>query len=344
MNGCVMTATFTFEPGTDSKTFHVTGYLSVKDMTGKFEDYPILVEGTVTTNFFRTDWSAEWDLSYQDPVYETQSYSETSTPAASVNQFRNRLTSFNGEYIEPHIPSESGGFTEGSGHVEVTVNLEAVNDSKMNASISVLSFSDSARIAEVSASGEVELQPAITIAFEDDGWGNKGILHLLFLENGEIGIWSEITEYDEYANWELYIEYVELAMTSSGSDYNDNRLPTLAIDTSYPFGYYEKDGGGAIDIGYTTDEPSSIYFRFYKDRDESMYGNYWADQEPDYTTYFDWFDAGSYKTWSLIMDATSVQVEISEEYIVVTTDGPLGPLSADQASGIYYCKAQSIDP
>ena len=108
---------------------------------------------------------------------------------------------------------------------------------RLSCSISVLSFSDSARIAEVSASGEVELQPAITIAFEDDGWGNKGILHLLFLENGEIGIWSEITEYDEYANWELYIEYVELAMTSSGSDYNDNRLPTLAIDTSYPFGY-----------------------------------------------------------------------------------------------------------
>lgn len=66
--GC-MYDTFTLTPGTDSKTFHVTGYLSVKNMTGRFDDYSIFVEGTVIPNFLRTDWSAEWTLTYEDPEY-----------------------------------------------------------------------------------------------------------------------------------------------------------------------------------------------------------------------------------------------------------------------------------
>lgn len=338
--GCHFT-TFEITKGDKSNTFNVTGELEVMD---KSQDdrptYRIDIDGTITTNFFRSKWSTEWELSYQDPVYKPLSYSDSSTPAISANQFRDEFTSYNGEYIQPHVPSERGGFTEGSGHVEVTVNLEAVSDNRMNANISVYCISDSARIAEVSISEEMDIQPMITFNFDDDGWGNRGVLNLLFLENGEIGVWSEITEYGEYANWELYIEYTELAMTSTDAGSGNDSLPTLPINTSSPFGYYEKNGGGAIEIGCTTDESELIYFMFYKDRLEGYYGGSWGQKE-DYSAYFDWFDVTD-STWNLIIDGTRVGIHITDVAMTVTANGPLGSLSVAQINGTYYCKAQAI--
>ncbi|MBD5168940.1 MAG: zinc ribbon domain-containing protein [Oscillibacter sp.] len=332
---------FEFTKGDRSNTFNVDGELEVVDLSQEDRpSYKIGVHGTVTTNFFRSEWSAEWELSYQDPVYKPVSYSASSTPAISVIQFREQFTSYSGEYVQPHVPSEYGGFTEGSGHTEVTVNLEAVSDNRMNANISVYCFSDSARIAEVSISEEMEIQPMITVNFDDDGWGNKGVLNLLFLENGEIGVWSEITEYSEYANWELYIEYVELAMTSTDAGSGNDSLPNLPINTSSPFGYYEKNGGGAIEIGCSTDESEIIYFRFYKDRMEGFYGGSWV-QEEDYSAYFDWFDVTN-STWNLNIDSTRVSIYITNVAMTVTADGPLGSLSATQINGTYYCKDQAI--
>lgn len=119
-------------------------------------------------------------------------------------------------------------------------------------------------------------------------------------------------------------------------------LPTIPVDTSFPYGYYEKDGGGALDIGFSTDESQLLWFNFFKDRDESMYGGSW--QEPDCSVNFDWFDLGEYSSYNLTIDGIPVDVFIDSTAITVTAHGPLDNMSADQISGTYYCKAQAINP
>ena len=120
---------------------------------------------------------------------------------------------------------------------------------------------------------------------------------------------------------------------------NDS-LPAVSIDTSYPYGYYEKDGGGAMGIGYTTDESDLLYFEFYKDRNEGMYGAGW--QEPDLTVNFDFFDLGESSSWSLTMDGVLVDVSFDSSAMMVTAYGSIGELSAEQISGTYYCKQQAV--
>lgn len=127
------------------------------------------------------------------------------------------------------------------------------------------------------------------------------------------------------------------ADSSSGSD---DSLPTLPIDLSYPYGYYEKDGSGAMDIGYGTDENALLYFNFYKDRDESMYGGSW--QDPDLTIDFDFFDLGESTAWSLTVDGIQLDISFDTTAMTIVAFGPIGGLSAEQLSGIYYCKGYAV--
>lgn len=122
----------------------------------------------------------------------------------------------------------------------------------------------------------------------------------------------------------------------------DGMLASISIDTSFPFGYYEKRGGGAIEIGYTTDESELIYINFYENRVEGFYGGSWL-QDEDCSAYFDWFDITK-SNWSLSIDGTQVDIFISSIGMTVTAHGSLGNLSADQVSGTYYLKQQAIQP
>lgn len=71
--GCDFT-TFVFTRGDKSNTFNVDGEMEVIDKSQEDRpSYKIAVHGTVTTNFFRNDWSADWTLFFRDPIYETQS-------------------------------------------------------------------------------------------------------------------------------------------------------------------------------------------------------------------------------------------------------------------------------
>lgn len=65
--GCDFT-TFEFTKGDKANTFKVDGEMAVIDKSQEDRpSYKIIVHGTVTTNFFRNDWSAEWTLFFQDP-------------------------------------------------------------------------------------------------------------------------------------------------------------------------------------------------------------------------------------------------------------------------------------
>lgn len=62
--------TFKFAKGDQPNTFIVDGELEVEDKSQEDRpSYKVGVHGTVTTNFFRSEWSAEWTLTYQDPEY-----------------------------------------------------------------------------------------------------------------------------------------------------------------------------------------------------------------------------------------------------------------------------------
>ena len=60
--------TFELTKGDDANTFHVTGELYVTDKSRDDRpDYKIYIDGTVTTNFFRSEYSAEWGYRVEDP-------------------------------------------------------------------------------------------------------------------------------------------------------------------------------------------------------------------------------------------------------------------------------------
>ena len=60
--------TFELTKGDDANTFHVKGELFVTDNSREDRpDYKIYIDGTVTTNFFRSEYSAEWGYRVEDP-------------------------------------------------------------------------------------------------------------------------------------------------------------------------------------------------------------------------------------------------------------------------------------
>lgn len=59
---------FSVTRGADSNSYNLTGKFEVTDTSQDSRPtYYAYVTGTVTTNFFRTQWSADWSLQYQTP-------------------------------------------------------------------------------------------------------------------------------------------------------------------------------------------------------------------------------------------------------------------------------------
>ena len=121
----------------------------------------------------------------------------------------------------------------------------------------------------------------------------------------------------------------------------DEMLVSIPIDRSWPFGYYERnDGGASLSLEYYSDD-DSIGLDLYESLQGFYYGGEWL--EPDFTAYFDWFDISA-NYWNLTINGTDVGIFVTDSYITIDAKGPLGGLSADKINGTYYLKQQAIQP
>ena len=137
--------------------------------------------------------------------------------SADLEELTSLLDSYKGPHIQPHVPFDDNAiFTEGYGHVEVDIQeIRAVDENTMYVDLSAESHSDSGRVAEQYAYGTVDMLSDLVIKFDDDGWGNSGVLKIYFLDGGRIGVECEITEYSDDAFWSLEMAYTELPPASN---------------------------------------------------------------------------------------------------------------------------------
>ena len=134
----------------------------------------------------------------------------------------------------------------------ITLELQITDfdDTHWNVTLTVASVSaaPSMRIASMETTIRTEKENPIVVQFNDDGWFNEGILTVELREDGLIGISCEITEYDEYANWDLGMPYTILSPyidTAAEDPFYDNGYSDNNIDLSLSdvLGYYENENG-----------------------------------------------------------------------------------------------------
>lgn len=133
---------------------------------------------------------------------------------------------------EGTVPWDSG--------LTLELQIEDFDDTHWNVYLNVMSVSapPSMRIASVEKSVHVEKGNPIVVSFDDDGWFNKGVLNIELLDDGKIGFSCEITEYGEYANWDLGMPYTILSLYETSSSDNP-----ATIDFSWLEGQYDADNG-----------------------------------------------------------------------------------------------------
>ena len=134
----------------------------------------------------------------------------------------------------------------------ITLELQITDfdDTHWNVVLTAASVSaaPSMRIASLETTARIEKENPIVVQFNDDGWFNEGILTVELREDGLIGISCEITEYDEYVNWDLGMPYTILSpyIAATAEDpFYDNGYSDNSIDLSLSdvLGYYENENG-----------------------------------------------------------------------------------------------------
>lgn len=157
-----------------------------------------------------------------------------------------------------------------------------------------------------------------------------------------IELYFSVDGVQEFFNGGYYYDYSDNYYSDSAFQYGeDGLLVPIPVNIKYPYGYYEKKSGEALDFTAWT-EPAGMTIDFYSNGNAYYYGaDEWTESDFYVNVPFDTFD-DSRRPWSLIIDDVPVQIDIFNDHISVTASGSIAGISADMLSGDYYCKLLPI--
>ena len=209
----------------------------------------------------------------------------------------------------------------------VTLDLEITErgDGTWDVYISVAKVSDppAMRQASFEKSFTMDGGAYIQVPFEDDGWGNSGVLELELLD-GRIGIESRIQEYSDYSMWELEIPYMQLYMYDAPIGVEE---PTGL--TYNPYGLYQSDSGLSMEFFITTGEDGG----FILNAGAGMFTAMADEVSQDMTQYFFYDGQGGVLVMTLL--------EPGEMWIECVSGSFKGVAKAD-LDGEYYLTDRSV--
>lgn len=314
---------FHLEKGSDGNTFLITGVLAVTDLTiEERPSYQIEVSGVVATNFFRTEYSVSWNYKFQEPearvTYQNFVGAYSDGPIDDISSSALYITPDEQDENILHIDYYS--YRAGSGDFSVSFTSKSEWPAIVNDSIQFM-------VKPWYSDGTYQ----ITLTFipaADSSTGTDAI-HMEGLPIGGVTF--------------ARVSGSSLLTTPStqDSDLDSNGLlPSITVDTNWPVGYFEKETGEALDIGYGSGD-DVFTFDFYLHGQKYYYdSSTWTD--PDLSFMIEPLDVTS-GAWLLRIDDTSITVMVSENGLSVYA-GDVGGISGNTLTGTYYCKIQAIQP
>lgn len=314
---------FHLEKGSDGNTFLVTGVLAVTDLTiEERPSYQIDISGTVTTDFFRTEYTVSWNYKFEEPearvTYQNFIGVYSDGPIDDISSSALYITPDEQDENVLHIDYSS--YRAGSGDFSVSFTSKGEWPAIKNSSIQFV-------VEPWFLDGTYQ----ITLTFipaADSSTGTDAI----YMEGLPIGdmTFARASE-----------SSMSTAPSAQGSGLDSNGLlPSIPVDKNWPLGYFEKETGEALDIGYGS-EDDVFTFDFYLHGQKYYYDSpTWTD--PDLSFTVESLDVTS-GAWLLRIDDTSITVMIGDNSLSIYS-GDIGGISGSALTGTYYCKIQAIQP
>ena len=314
---------FHLEKGSDGNTFLVTGVLAVTDLTiEERPSYQIDISGTVTTDFFRTEYTVSWNYKFEEPearvTYQDFIGVYSDGPIDDISSSALYITPDEQDENVLHIDYSS--YRAGSGDFSVSFTSKGEWPAIKNSSIQFV-------VEPWFLDGTYQ----ITLTFipaADSSTGTDAI----YMEGLPIGSMT-------FARASESSMSTTPSAQGSGLDSN-GLLPSIPVDKNWPLGYFEKETGEALDIGYGS-EDDVFTFDFYLHGQKYYYDSpTWTD--PDLSFTVESLDVTS-GAWLLRIDDTSITVMIGDNSLSIYS-GDIGDISGSALTGTYYCKIQAIQP
>ena len=314
---------FHLEKGSDGNTFLVTGVLAVTDLTiEERPSYQIDISGTVTTDFFRTEYTVSWNYKFEEPearvTYQDFIGVYSDGPIDDISSSALYITPDEQDENVLHIDYSS--YRAGSGDFSVSFTSKGEWPAIKNSSIQFV-------VEPWFLDGTYQ----ITLTFipaADSSTGTDAI----YMEGLPIGSMT-------FARASESSMSTTPSAQGSGLDSN-GLLPSIPVDKNWPLGYFEKETGEALDIGYGS-EDDVFTFDFYLHGQKYYYDSpTWTD--PDLSFTVESLDVTS-GAWLLRIDETSITVMIGDNSLSIYS-GDIGDISGSALTGTYYCKIQAIQP
>ena len=297
---------FHLEKGSDGNTFLVTGVLAVTDLTiEERPSYQIDISGTVTTDFFRTEYTVSWNYKFEEPearvTYQDFIGVYSDGPIDDISSSALYITPDEQDENVLHIDYSS--YRAGSGDFSVSFTSKGEWPAIKNSSIQFV-------VEPWFLDGTYQ----ITLTFipaADSSTGTDAI----YMEGLPIGSMT-------FARASESSMSTTPSAQGSGLDSN-GLLPSIPVDKNWPLGYFEKETGEALDIGYGS-EDDVFTFDFYLHGQKYYYDSpTWTD--PDLSFTVESLDVTS-GAWLLRIDETSITVMIGDNSLSIYS-GDIGGIS-----------------